>query len=60
MQIESSLKKALSSDFRCKAANVKNPYEGKNTSYDIVRIISEALCHGIDIKKKFYDLNVNP
>ena len=59
-QIESALKKALSSDFRCKAANVKNPYEGENTSYDIVRIISEALCHGIDIKKKFYDLNVNP
>lgn len=59
-QIESALKKALSSDFRCKAANVKNPYEGENTSYDIVRIISEALCHGIDIKKKFYDLTVNP
>lgn len=59
-EIESALKKALSSHFRGKAANVKNPYEGEKTSYDIVRIISEALCHGIDIKKKFYDLNVNP
>lgn len=59
-EIESALKKALSSDFRSKAANVKNPYEGEKTSYDIVRIISEALCHGIDIKKKFYNLNVSP
>lgn len=59
-QIEAALKKALSSDFRCKVANVKNPYEGENTSCDIVRIISEMLRNGIDIKKKFYDLKVNP
>ena len=57
-EIEGALLKALSSDFRKKIANIKNPYEGQHTSYEIVRIISEALHNGIDAKKKFYDLEV--
>ncbi len=57
--IEAALQKALSSEFRNKIANIRNPYEGQNTSYEIVRIISEALKNGIDARKKFYDLEVN-
>lgn len=58
-EIEVALLKALSFDFRDRLANIENPYEGQHTSYEIVRIISEALRNGIDAKKKFYDLEVN-
>lgn len=57
--IEAALLKALSFEFRSKIANIKNPYEGQNTSYEIVRVISEALNNGINTRKKFYDLEVN-
>lgn len=35
-----------------------NPYEGKNTSQQIIDIMEEALNQGIDIKKVFYDVSV--
>ena len=36
--------------------NEKNPYEGKNTSENIINIIKKHLETGIDIKKCFYDI----
>ena len=38
--------------------NIKNPYEGKSTSAEIVDIIKQYLQNGIDLKKKFYDLDI--
>ena len=35
-----------------------NPYEGENTSSEIVSIIKQHLQDGINIKKKFYDLDM--
>lgn len=57
-QIEEALQKALSSEFRDKIANVKNPYEGERTSDEIVEIITKAVYEGIDIRKKFFDIGV--
>lgn len=58
-QIETALQEALSSEFRNKVANVKNPYEGKKTSEEIVKIIGKAVYDGIDIRKKFYDIGAS-
>lgn len=57
-QIEAALQKALSSEFRNKVANVRNPYEGNKTSEEIVKMISKAVHDGIDLRKKFYDIGV--
>lgn len=57
-EIEEALKLVLSQDFKNKCKNVSNPYEGSQTSERIVKIISQALNEGINIKKKFYDLRV--
>ena len=53
--IEEALRIAMSSDFRNRIREQKNPYEGSHTSEQIVKIIEEALNEGIDIKKEFYD-----
>lgn len=57
-EIESALLKALSEEFSIKAVQVRNPYEGEHTSENMMSIICLALKHGIDTKKKFYDLGV--
>ena len=57
-QIEAALQEALSSEFRNKAANVRNPYEGQKTSEEIVKVISKAVYDGIDLRKKFYDIQL--
>ena len=55
--IEIALSRALSSDFRNKAKDVKNPYEGEHTSDKIVEVIYQALDKGIQLKKSFFDLD---
>ncbi len=57
-EITNALCKAMQEDFRHSIKNVKNPYERENTSLKIVDIIKHFLQDGIDIKKKFYDLNI--
>ena len=53
-----AMDKALSKDFREFCKTVKNPYAGKSTSSEIVRIIKDfALYEKIDLKKKFYDVD---
>ena len=56
--IEHALCKAMQDEFRQSITNIKNPYEGENTSLEIVGSIKRFLQAGIDIKKKFYDLDV--
>lgn len=58
MQIEKALLRALSPEFREKAANAKNPYEGEKPSEKIVQIISKALCDGIEVRKRFFDIEI--
>ena len=55
-EIEDALLVALSSEFKDKLINVKNPYEKARTSDVIIQIISDALEKKIDIKKNFYDM----
>lgn len=55
-QIKAALKKALSDDFAKKAACVRNPYEGNQTSDQIIDIINQTLWNGIEKKKEFYDV----
>lgn len=57
-EIEEALQKALSLEFWNKVVNVINPYEKAETSDKIIQTISEALEKGINIKKKFYDINI--
>lgn len=55
--IVEAMNKALSKEFRNSIIDVKNPYEGENTSKTIVNIIKDFLFNNkIDLKKKFYDL----
>lgn len=57
--IELAFQKAGESNFREMLAKVQNPYDKNNTCDQIVRIISEYVNRGdIDIKKKFYDLDL--
>lgn len=57
-KIKAAVSKALSTEFREIARTVINPYGDGNTSAKIVDIIREWLTvRGIDIKKKFYDIN---
>lgn len=53
--IEKALNKAMSQEFREFIKKQKNPYEGTNTSNEILEVISEALEKGIEMKKEFYD-----
>ena len=55
-EIENALNQALSSRFREKMKEVRNPYEGEKTSGRITEIITQRLERGIDLKKKFFDL----
>lgn len=54
-----SMKKAMSQDFKNIIKTVVNPYQGVNTSSEIVSIIKETLGENkIDAKKKFHDFKV--
>lgn len=51
-----ALDKAETEDYRAICRNVRNPYEGKNTSEEIVRLIkSELFQKAFSLKKIFYD-----
>ena len=49
----------LSEEALNKMANVANPYERPDTSENIIKIIKAYFKKGIDIKKVFYDMQVN-
>ena len=55
-EIQEALGKALSDNFREVVQKMKNPYEGKNTSQRICKILSQKLQYGIPLKKRFYNL----
>lgn len=55
-EIDTALCKGLSSEFRKKTQEISNPYEGINTSDQILMTIKNALQTGINLKKNFYDL----
>lgn len=57
-EIESALNKALTSEFRNEIKNVSNPYEGGHTSDKIIEIVNRSLDRGINLKKIFFDLNM--
>lgn len=56
-EIRQAMEKAFAPDFRKKAKQSKNPYEGGATSEMIVEIIKRHLRQGIDVQKKFYDID---
>lgn len=56
--IENALNKALSPEFKEIIKKQVNPYEGVNTSNEILKVIKGALKEGIDIKKEFFDIEV--
>lgn len=56
--IEKALIKAMSTEFREIIRNQKNPYERAHTSEKIVEVISKALEEKIEIKKEFYNINI--
>lgn len=56
--IDQALALALSDSFKQQIQNVENPYEGENTSKQIVDIISQELQKGMELKKTFYEVNV--
>ena len=54
-EILKSIKKIYSKKFRKKLINTKNPYESKNSSDKIFKIIKKTVLPS-NLKKKFYDL----
>lgn len=56
--ISNAIDRAMQNDFRQRIKNGKNPYERDGTSYEIVGLIKKFLKNEIDIKKKFYDLDI--
>ena len=53
-----AMDKALTKEFRSFCKTVVNPYAGKDTSSEMVRIIKEhVLSEEVDLKKKFYDVD---
>ena len=57
-EIENALNVALSYKFKNEIKDAANPYEGENTSDKIIEVVTKSLEEGIDLKKKFYDLDV--
>ena len=55
-KIEEAVRLGLSKDFREKIKNVKNPYEGVETSRQIVEIVKKFAKKEICLKKIFYDI----
>lgn len=55
--IMKAIKMAETEEFQAKLLQMKNPYEGKHTSADIAKTISEYLLNKtIQLNKRFYDL----
>lgn len=55
--ILNSINIALSFEFKSKLYDIKNPYEGTNTSEKIIKTIKDFLLNNkINLKKKFYDI----
>lgn len=54
--INDAIEKALENDFRKSIANQRSPYEGSDTSRQIVETIKRFLNGNISIKKSFHDL----
>lgn len=58
-EIQKSLEKAMSKEFRKIAKKTKNPYGEGNTSASIVNTIKSFLKYNkINLKKRFYDLEI--
>lgn len=57
-EIESAFVRIMDLGFREAIKNIKNPYEGEDTSRKILEVICHSLENGIDMKKKFYDINI--
>lgn len=57
-EVARAIRTALSPEFKQLAANVDNPYGDGFTSGKILKIIKERLAQGINVKKKFYDLEL--
>lgn len=55
--IDNAIDKAFDQEFRDSIKDLKSPYEGENTSGEIVRQIKRFLSEGIDLRKTFYDLH---
>lgn len=55
-KIEEAIRLGLSKDFRKKIENVKNPYEGVETSKQIVETVRKFAKQGICLKKIFFDI----
>ena len=55
--IVSSLKKALSDDFKRVIRHAKNPYGDGNVSNEIIRVIKKELSKKIKLKKEFYNID---
>lgn len=55
-EIEAAIEMALSKEFNRMIVECKNPYEGVDTSSIIIQIIEKSLDRGIDLKKKFWDI----
>lgn len=54
-EIAKAFEHALSKDFLNKCKITHNPYEGKDTSKNIIAIAKEMLAKGLPIKKRFID-----
>lgn len=57
-EIEEAVAKALNPEFRKIAAKTVNPYGDGKTSEKAVSLIKAFLKKPVDLKKKFYDINV--
>ena len=57
-EIEDAIRKAQSMRENNELQQEPNPYEGDNTSETILRVIREYLASGGDLKKRFYDIDV--
>lgn len=51
-----AIRTAMDPEVRSAAKRVKNPYQGRDTSGEIVKTLGKVLHTGIDLKKPFYDL----
>jgi len=57
--IKKAIAKAFSKEFQNFCKSVKNPYGDGNAAPKIIKIIKKFVRKGIDLKKSFYDININ-
>lgn len=58
VKIKKAIDKAISLEFKEKIRNIVNPYEGNNTSKKIIYILKEKVMNGVNLNKKFYDVEI--